>query len=92
MKLAEPKNREWIDGLEDQLRTWKIILFNDEVNSFEDVIVLLVTYCKHTIMQAEQCAMIVHSSGKYAVKEGGREELEDIANVLAENGLTVEIQ
>jgi ATP-dependent Clp protease adaptor protein ClpS len=92
MRLANSKPKTWIEEVEGQVRTWRVVLYNDEVNSFEDVIVLLILYCQHDESQAEQCALIAHTKGKYAVKEGPREEMESIANALAENGLTVDLE
>lgn len=92
MKLTNSKPKTWLEEVEDQVRTWKVVLYNDEENSFEDVIVLLIMYCQHDESQAEQCALIVHMKGKYAVKEGPREKMVLIANALAENGLTVDLE
>ena len=61
-------------------RVYEIILFNDDVNTFDHVINTLVAYCDHTYEQAEQCAYIVHHSGKCAVKTGSYEELEPICH------------
>lgn len=92
MKLTNSKPKTWLEEVEGQVRTWKVVLYNDQENSFEDVIVLLILYCQHLEYQAEQCALIVHTKGKYAVKEGSREEMVSIANALAENGLTVDLE
>ncbi len=92
MKLVNSKPKTWLNEVEEQLRTWKVVLYNDDENSFEDVIVLLVLYCQHDESQAEQCALIVHTKGKYAVKEGSLEEMTPIANALSESGLTVNLE
>lgn len=68
-----------------------LILFNDDVNTFEHVIEMLVEHCNHDFIQAEQCAMLVHFKGKCDVKKGAFKELEMISNKLSANGLTVEI-
>jgi len=70
----------------------KIVVFNDNHNSFDHVIMCLVTYCKHSVTQAEQCAWIIHTKGKYAVKHGSLEELLPINEALGANDLTTEIQ
>lgn len=70
----------------------KIVVFNDNHNSFDHVIICLVKFCKHSVSQAEQCAMIIHSKGKYAVKHGSLEELLPINEALGANDLTTEIQ
>tara|TARA_B100001250_G_scaffold408097_1_gene429906 strand:- start:356 stop:637 length:282 start_codon:yes stop_codon:yes gene_type:complete len=69
----------------------EIILFNDDVNTFQHVIETLVKVCKHTYQQAEQCAYIVHFSGKCVVKTGSLEKLIPICTTLLEAGLSVEI-
>lgn len=68
-----------------------LVLFNDNVNTFDHVINMLVKVCKHDAIQAEQCAFLVHYKGKCSVKSGEIEELSIIAEILADNGLTVEI-
>ena len=70
----------------------KIVLFNDDFNTFDYVIELLMRYCKHTMNQAEQCAMLTHYKGKSVVKKGTFDELEPIANTLLDKGLSVEIE
>ena len=65
-------------------REHEIILYNDDVNTFDHVINTLVAYCDHTYEQAEQCAYIVHYSGKCIVKTGSYEELEPICQKLLE--------
>ena len=59
-----------------------IILFNDDVNTFEWVIECLVNYCGHEQLQAEQCATIVHYNGKCSVKKGEFDTLKPICETL----------
>lgn len=68
-----------------------IILFNDDVNTFEWVIECLVNYCGHEQLQAEQCATIVHYNGKCSVKKGEFDTLKPICETLLEKGLSAEI-
>ena len=70
----------------------KIVLFNDEVNTFDNVIDMLVDVCDHTAIQAEQCSLIVHYKGKCNVKTGDINDLEPRCSKLLEAGLTAEIQ
>jgi ATP-dependent Clp protease adaptor protein ClpS len=65
-----------------------IILYNDDVNTFDHVIHCLVKYCKHTSEQAEQCSMLVHYKGKCPVKNGSEIELIPICTALQEKGLS----
>jgi ATP-dependent Clp protease adaptor protein ClpS len=70
----------------------KIVLFNDEVNTFDHVIEMLVAACDHTPIQAEQCSLIVHYKGKCNVKTGDYDDLKPRCTALLEAGLTAEIQ
>jgi ATP-dependent Clp protease adaptor protein ClpS len=69
----------------------EIILYNDEVNTFDHVIATLIRVCSHTAEQAEQCALIVHYKGKCTVKTGEYKELEPQCTQLLEAGLSAEI-
>ena len=69
-----------------------IIVYNDDINTFEHVIYCLVKYCNHGTEQAEQCAMLIHNKGKYAVKSGTIEKLIPIYAALTENHLSAKIE
>ncbi len=69
----------------------EIVLFNDDVNTFDHVIDTLVYACEHTPEQAEQCAIIVHYKGKCTVKTGPYDDLEPRCSLLLQAGLSAEI-
>lgn len=69
-----------------------IVLFNDDVNTFDHVIDTLIKVCKHEPLQAEQCAMIVHYKGKCDVKSGKMSDLIPMCSALLDEGLSAEIQ
>ena len=69
----------------------EIVLFNDDVNTFDHVIDTLIRVCKHTSEQAEQCAILVHYKAKCTVKTGSYNELEPQCTQLLEAGLSAEI-
>ena len=69
----------------------EIVLFNDDVNTFDHVIETLIKVCEHTAEQAEQCAILVHYKGKCTVKTGSFEELKPKCSSLLEAGLSAEI-
>jgi ATP-dependent Clp protease adaptor protein ClpS len=69
----------------------KIIVWNDEVNTFDWVIDSLMDICCHTREQAEQCALIIHYAGKYAVKQGDFETLRPQAEALIDRGINATI-
>jgi ATP-dependent Clp protease adaptor protein ClpS len=69
-----------------------LIVWNDEVNTFEWVIETLVDICGHSIEQAEQCAMIIHTQGKYAVKRGSYEELKPLCDAITDRGIGATVE
>ena len=81
-----------LDAAIKKLFERNLVLYNDDVNTFEHVIECLMTYCKHVGTQAEQCALIVHSNGKCGIKTGRLEVLQPIAEALLENQLSVKIE
>jgi ATP-dependent Clp protease adaptor protein ClpS len=86
--------REDSDTLLDELTGFssKLIVHNDDVNTFEWIIISLVEICKHTRYQAEQCALIIHTKGKYAVKEGDFDVLKPMKDALTERGIGATIE
>lgn len=76
---------------EKTLKQNEIILYNDDVNTFDHVIETLIYACDHTPEQAEQCSIIVHYKGKCAVKTGAYKDLEPRCSMLLEAGLSAEI-
>jgi len=80
-----------LDTLLLEVEQCQLVLFNDDVNTFDDVIRWLIEICEHEAMQAEQCAYIVHHAGKCSVKTGSWDELEPKATALLDRGLSVEI-
>ena len=69
-----------------------LIVWNDEVNTFEWVIETLMEVCGHTEAQAEQCAYIIHFRGKYAVKNGDYETLKPLCDAITEIGIGATIE
>ena len=76
---------------EQEVTVNEIVLFNDDVNTFEHVIDTLVTVCEHTPEQAEQCSLIVHYNGKCTVKTGEYNDLKPRCTRLLQAGLSAEI-
>jgi len=69
----------------------EIIVYNDDVNTFEHVINTLMKVCDHTAEQAEQCSIIVHYKGKCGVKSGDYSDLKPRCSKLLKAGLSAEI-
>lgn len=70
----------------------KLILFNDDHNSFDKVIMALIVYCQISAAKAAEIAMKVHNEGKAVAKYASRDKLEPIAKVFGELDLTCEIE
>ena len=70
----------------------KLIIHNDDHNTFEWVIETLIRVCRHSAEQAEQCSYIIHSKGKYAVKHGTYNTLRPMKEAIAERGINVTIE
>lgn len=81
-----------VDVLEELDKGHSLIVWNDDVNTFEWVIETLIEVCGHTAEQAEQCAMIIHTQGKYAVKHGRYEELKPMRDAIVERGIDATIE
>lgn len=78
-----------VEELEKNLN--EIVLFNDEVNTFDHVIQTLIEVCDHSPEQAEQCSLIVHHNGKCTVKTGEYDDLKPRCTRLLQAGLSAEI-
>jgi ATP-dependent Clp protease adaptor protein ClpS len=85
---------EEVTALLQQLTTkdWAIVLYNDDLNTFDWVIECLMKYCQHDEVQAEQCAWFVHTKGRYAVKLGSKIDLKPICDTLLEKGLSASLE
>ena len=80
------------DVLTDTTDPYQLVVWNDDVNTFEWVIETLIEICGHTYEQAEQCAYIIHFNGKYAVKEGTYEELRPKCEAILDRGISATLE
>ena len=88
---TEKKTKEAVEIVEQLTKQYEIVLFNDDVNTFDFVIDSLIDVCEHTLEQAEQCTILVHYKGKCTVKTGAYEDLEPRCSKLLSLGLSAEI-
>lgn len=88
---TQEKTLEEVITQEDVQKNNEIVLYNDDVNTFDHVIDSLVSACSHSPEQAEQCSLIVHYKGKCTVKTGIYDELEPQCTMLLDAGLSAEI-
>lgn len=89
---TQSKEDESADTLVDSSHTFSLIVWNDEVNTFEWVIEALIEVCGQSEEQAEQCAMIIHTHGKYAVKNGSYSILKPMCDEITDRGIGATIE
>ncbi|MDA0178632.1 MULTISPECIES: ATP-dependent Clp protease adaptor ClpS [Mesoflavibacter] len=87
--IEKIKEEYLVDTLEKKNN--EIVLYNDDVNTFDHVIDTLIYACDHTPEQAEQCSILVHYKGKCTVKTGDYDDLKPRCSKLLEAGLSAEI-
>jgi ATP-dependent Clp protease adaptor protein ClpS len=81
-----------LDLLTETETGYQLIVWNDNVNTFEWVIKALVEVCGHNEEQAEQCSLFIHHHGKYAVKEGDYDTLKPMREAITERGIDATIE
>jgi ATP-dependent Clp protease adaptor protein ClpS len=74
-----------------EAKVYNLVVFNDEVNTFDYVIGTLIDVCQHTNEQAEQCTLIIHYKGKCTVKKGDFDELVPMRNAICNRGISAEL-
>ena len=76
-----------VDVLTEFSDPFQLIVWNDEVNTFEWVIESLMEVCGHKYEQAEQCAYLIHYKGKYSVKNGDYDTLKPMCDAITDRGI-----
>jgi ATP-dependent Clp protease adaptor protein ClpS len=90
MQISENTETDVLEEtVETELRS--LVVFNDDVNTFDWVIDTMIEVCGHTPQQAEQCTLIVHFKGKCSVKEGEFEELAAMRTEICRRGISAEV-
>ena len=89
---VKPFEQSETDTLVDTESPLQLIIWNDHINTFEWVIVTLMEVCGHTEEQAEQCAFIIHTKGKYAVKKGDYDTLKPMCDSITDRGIGATIE
>jgi ATP-dependent Clp protease adaptor protein ClpS len=87
------QEEEMVDVLEAVETTdlMDLVVFNDDINTFDHVINTLISVCKHTAEQAEQCTLLIHHKGKCAVKSGSFDFLRPLREAICEAGIDARI-
>ncbi|MFC2186986.1 ATP-dependent Clp protease adaptor ClpS [Peijinzhouia sedimentorum] len=86
-KYQEEVVTETLELVDDK----ELVVFNDEVNTFDHVIDTLIKVCKHSKHQAEQCTLIIHYKGKCSVKKGTEEELVPMKEAILDAGINAAV-
>lgn len=92
MNLFDIEVQEQEDVLVVEQKQRALVVYNDDVNTFEFVIETLMKYCGHEQEQAMQCTYLIHYKGQCAVKNGSYKQLKPICEALLEKGLTAKIE
>ena len=79
------------ESTEEVVDMRELVVFNDDVNTFDHVIKTLMRVCRHTPEQAEQCAWIIHHKGKCTVKSGTYSELKPLREAITDAGIDARI-
>jgi len=85
-------SREETDLLTGHDEPCSLIVWNDDVNTFEWVIDTLIEVCGHSYEQAEQCSYFIHYQGKYAVKQGNYDDLKPLCDAITERGINATVE
>ncbi len=68
-----------------------LVVFNDDVNTFDHVIETLISVCEHSPIQAEQCTNIIHYNGKCTVKVGEFDYMKELRTQICDAGISAEV-
>ncbi|TXH19993.1 MAG: ATP-dependent Clp protease adaptor ClpS [Chitinophagaceae bacterium] len=83
---------EEVDVLTETLSSCQLIVWNDDVNTFDWVIKALIDICGHSPEQAEQCSLFIHFKGKYAVKDGNFDDLKPMCEAIIDRGINATVE
>ncbi len=89
---ALPWEESSVETITEITPNFSLIVWNDEVNTFEWVIETLIEVCDHSEEQAEQCALFIHYKGKFAVKKGDYEFLKPMCDAITDRGIGATIE
>lgn len=89
-KRWQDEDVDVLDATQDQ-EEHDLVVFNDDVNTFDHVIEALIDICEHTPEQAEQCTLLIHFKGKCAVKKGNFDKLAPMRNAICGRGISAEV-
>ncbi len=88
----DTSSNEELDVLTEEAINLSLVVWNDEVNTFEWVIDTLMDICGHQREQAEQCTLLIHLKGKCAVKNGSYETLKPQRDAITDRLINATIE
>lgn len=77
--------------LEETTDVRDLVVYNDDVNTFDHVIKTLMDVCGHQSEQAEQCTLLIHHKGQCTVKHGSYDELAAMCTALHDRGISADV-
>lgn len=80
-----------VELLEEDIDVKDLVVFNDDINTFDHVIDTLIRVCRHSKEQAEQCTWLIHYKGKCTVKTGSYDELKPLKDGITDAGIDAKI-
>jgi ATP-dependent Clp protease adaptor protein ClpS len=89
---SSPLQDTELDVLTTEQFPYNLVVWNDDVNTFDWVIETLVEVCGHTVEQAEQCALLIHTKGSYGVKQGEIDILKPMCEAICERLISATIE
>ncbi len=91
-EVAQTKTEKLVETVTATQKERNLVVYNDEVNTFDFVIESLITVCKHEREQAEQCTHIIHFKGKCSVKVGTYKKLQPLCDALSDRGISAVVE
>jgi ATP-dependent Clp protease adaptor protein ClpS len=89
---VKPFESDEVEVLDEIHAGYHLVVWNDDINTFDWVIHTLVEVCGHTEEQAEQCALLIHTKGKYAVKHGSYDTLVPMCAAICQRQINATVE
>ena len=70
----------------------ELVVYNDDVNTFDWVIQCFIEILDHSMEQAEQLSLLIHFNGKATVKTAPKSVLKPLKTALIDRGLSAVIE
>lgn len=90
--MTDEKTELSTTTIDDLLNEKKLVLYNDNHNSFQYVMLALSSVLNYTLEQSEQIALIVHNKGKAIIKTREYISLKNYYEQLKQLDLTLKIE